>query len=264
MNWRPGQPISLTRLAVILGGLASSAAVIGIVLVAQSASDDSSREIGKWVLQVALVFAGTGVVSVVVRQAELSRARRDAWTELLHELIGAHDAAQMASRLLSAHATAKTYSEQITVLTAARGTLRRLSSAPGVHEDKELHDALLAMRWYLKRLIKEYQEKYLPVARQQRLDEAVLGFRLGKVAESDRPDFPVLPPELGQPLPAGLALQDAGRFPLLNEFRTAFKASKFREAYEVAKPIMQSKAGLVGRKSRASLAKPELSADNRS
>jgi hypothetical protein len=56
--------------------------------------------------------------------------------------------------------------------------------------------------------------------------------------------FPLLPAELGKPLPAGLALEDARRFPCLNEFRMGFKSSEFREAYEVAKPIVQRKAGL--------------------
>jgi hypothetical protein len=194
-------------------------------------------------MQLALVFAGTGVVSVVVRQSELSRARREAWAELLHELVGAHDEAQMASRLLSAHATAKTYSEQVAALTAVRGTLRRLSSAP-VYEDTDLHESLLAMRRYLKNLIKEYQAKYLPVARQQRLDEEVLSFRLRRLAQTEGAAFPTLPVELAEPLPAGRALQDATQFPRLNEFRTGFKTSAFRRAYETAKPVMQRNAGL--------------------
>jgi hypothetical protein len=79
------------------------------------------------------------------------------------------------------------------VVTAVRGTLRRLSSAPGIHDDEALHDALLQMRRYLKLIIKEYQAKYLPVARQQRLDEAVLSFRLGELAKSEEAAFPAPP-----------------------------------------------------------------------
>lgn len=232
------------RLAVILAVLACISATLGILFVSASAPEDALREVGKWCLQLALVFAGTGVVSVVVRQSELSRARREAWAESLHELVGAHDEAQMASRLLSAHATAKTYADQVKALTSVRGTLRRLASAPGVQEDQELHDALVAMRKYLKNLIKEYQVKYLPVARQHRLDEEVLSFRLGRLAQTEESPLPILPTELGEPLPAGLTLQDASQFPLLNAFRTGFKASSFRTAYEVAKPIMQRNAGL--------------------
>jgi hypothetical protein len=234
---------TLIGLAVILGVLATVAAVLGIVFVVISDPNSALREIGKWCLQVALVFAGTGVVSIVVRRSELSRARRDAWAESLQQLINAHDDAQMAARLLSAHATAETYAEQVKTITAVRGILRRLSSAPGIHDDDRLHDALLVMRRYLKLVIKEYQEKYLPVARQQRLDEAVLTFRLGELAKSGDA-FPLLPAELGEPLPAGLALEDARRFPCLNEFRMGFKLSEFRRAYEVAKPIMQRRAGL--------------------
>jgi hypothetical protein len=170
--------------------------------------------------------------------------RRDAWAESLHELIGAHDEAQMAARLLSAHATAKTHADQVKVLTSARGTLRRLSSAPEVRQDEELRAALLTMRRYLKEVIKEYQAKYLPVARQQRLDEATLDVRLKKLAESNNSGFPILPSELAERLPAGRAMEDDQQFPKLNQFRMGFKGSEFRAAYEVAKPIMQRRAGI--------------------
>lgn len=235
---------TLTGLAVALGLIACLTAATGMTLVALSAVDDATRDIGRWCLQLALVFAGTGVVGVVVRQYELVRARRDAWAEMLHELIGAHDETQMAVRLLEAHATAKTYAEQITVLTNTRGTLRRLSSAPEVQREETLHHALLTMREYLKKVITEYQAKYLAVARQQRLDEVVLTQRLKRLAESEATAFPQVPIELTEPLPAGLALQDARRFPRLNEFRTGFQASEFRTAYEVATPIMQRNAGV--------------------
>jgi hypothetical protein len=252
MTWRLGSSqATLTRLAVYLGILAGLAAVLGIVFLANSAPDVPLRELGKWFMQVALVFVGTGVVSVLVRQSELSRARRDAWADSLHELIGAHDEVQMAARLLSAHATARTYADQIKVLTSARGTLRRLSSAPEVQEDQALHKALLAMRKYLKEIIKEYQAKYLPVARQQRLDEAVLDVRLKRLAESNELPFPILPAELAERLPAGRAIEDAQQFPRLNQLRTGFKASKFRAAYEIAKPVMQKRAGMPVEKGKA-------------
>jgi hypothetical protein len=237
--------VTLTRLAIVLGVFAGVVALLGIVFVATTGADDPRRVIGDWLLQFSLVLAGTGVISVVVRQSELSRVRRDAWAESLHELIRAHDEAQMSARLLSAHATAKTYAEQITVLTAARGTLRRLASAPGIRDDDVLYKSLMGMRGYLKKLVKEYQEKYLPVARQQRLDEATLTFRINKLAQSSAGSFPLLPDELKTVLPAGQALQNPELFPVLNEFRNTFKATPFRVAYEVAKPVMQRKAGLI-------------------
>ena len=236
------RPSPLAKLAVILGVVACLASILGIVLIARSSVNDPWREVGKWSLQLSLVFVGTGVVSVVVRQYELARAEQQAWAEMLHQLVAAHDEAQMAARLLAAHATAKTYSEQVKVLTTTRATLRRLASTPEVRTDEELHASLLTMRKYLKNLLKEYQASYLPVARQQRLDEEVLTFRMKKLAESDTA-FPELPSEMCRPLPAGLALQDPERFPLLNEFRTGFKTSTFRRAYESAKLTMQERAG---------------------
>jgi hypothetical protein len=236
--------VTLTGLAVILGLLAACAAVLGVVLVATSNAQGSLGEIGKWLLQAALLFTGTGVVSILVRQSELTRVRRDAWAELLQQLIAAYDSAQLAARLMSAHATAQTYSEQIMVLTSIRVAVRRLASAPEVQDDEPLHNELQTMRRYLKKLIKEYRDNYLPVARQQRLDEAVLSYRLKKLAEGDRSLLPTLPEELSKPLPAGLALQDAHRFPVLNEFRENFKFSEFRTSYVAAKRMMQQKAGM--------------------
>jgi hypothetical protein len=43
------------------------------VLVGESSPDQARREIGRWLLQVAVVLAGTGVLSIVLRQSELSR-----------------------------------------------------------------------------------------------------------------------------------------------------------------------------------------------
>lgn len=50
------------------------------------------------------------------------------------------------------------------------------------------------------------------VARQRRLDDEVLTYRLKKLAESDTA-FPGLPSDLGKPPPAGLALQTQSAFP---------------------------------------------------
>ena len=201
---------TLTGLAVALGLIACLTAATGMILVMLSAVDDPMRDIGRWCLQLALVFAGTGVVGVVVRQYELVRARRDAWAEMLHQLVGAHDETQMAGRLLEAHATAKTYAEQITVLTNTRGTLRRLSSAPQVQDEETLRNALLTMRKYLKEVIKEYQAKYLAVARQQRLDEAVLTERFKRLAESQTTGVPQVPIELSKPLQRGSRYKTLG------------------------------------------------------
>lgn len=237
---------TLNRLAAALSGIAVLAALVGIVLVANSTSESSGREIGRWSLQLALVFAGTGVVSALLRQSDLSRTRREAWTESLHQLIAAHDDVQMAGRLLSTHATAKTYAEQMKVITAVRGVLRRLASGPDVNDEPALREALYTMRTYLKRLVLEYRERYLPVARQQLLDEAVLANRIKHAADAAGNAFSDLPPELGMPMPAGLALQDPARFPHLIAFQQDFKSSDFRTAYRTAKSIMQRRAGIPG------------------
>jgi hypothetical protein len=60
----------LIVLALTLGGVAILSAALGIKFVASSDPDDSLREVGKWLLQLALVFAGTGVVSLLVRESD--------------------------------------------------------------------------------------------------------------------------------------------------------------------------------------------------
>lgn len=245
MNGPRTRRLTLTWLAAILGVLAALAAGGGLLSIVGAGARAPERAVGEWLLQASLVFAGTGVISLLARQVEASRALRDAWAASLHDLVQAHDDAQLAARLLSAHATALTYAEQIKVLSSSRATLRRLASSPEIQDDKELHDCLNLMRRYLKDIVKEYQAKYLPVARQQRLDEAVLAYRINKLAESSSREFPLLPAELARPLPAGLALQDPEEFPRLNEFRTGFMESQFRSFYDTAKPIMQWRAGIL-------------------
>lgn len=232
-------------LAAALAVLAAAAAAGGIVLLELGKPNDASAEIGKWLLQLATVFLGTGVVGVMLRQVDLSRAKRESWTRLLQEVVAAHDTVQLAGRLLSAHATAKTYAEQIAKVSEVREILRRIMSSPEIHDEPELRDTLLRMRHYLKRLVKEYEAKYLPVSRQQRLDEEVLTYRLKELArKADDLSLPIIPESLASPFPAGSTLGDPERFPCLNEFRTNYKQSDFRLAYEMAKPILEHKAGI--------------------
>lgn len=233
------------RLAAALAVLAAAAAAGGIILLGFGRPNDASTEIGKWLLQLATVFLGTGVVGVMLRQVDLARAQRESWTRVLQEVILAHDTVQLAGRLLSAHATAKTYAEQITKVSEVREVLRRIMSSPEVHDDPELRGTLLRMRHYLKGLVKEYEAKYLPVSRQQRLDEEVLTYRLKELArEADNLSLPTIPESLAGPFPAGSKLSDPKEFPCLNEFRTNYKQSDFRLAYETAKPILEQKSGV--------------------
>lgn len=235
----------LVRLTILLGALSVIAAATGITLLVNSSSSDARFEVAKWLLGLSTVLFGAGVLGAVLRLSDLTRARRESWARHLQDVVAAHDTAQLASRLLPAHATAKTYSEQMVRINEVRGILRRITTSEDLHDEPRLRNLLKAMRGYLKELTLEYNKNYLPVARQQRLDEAVLDVRLKQqAAASTAPDFPLVPAELAGVLPAGRALEDIKRFPFLHGFRYAFEETEFRKAYEAAKPILEEKAGV--------------------
>ncbi|MGQ4383292.1 VOC family protein [Streptomyces sp. SAS_270] len=245
MSSRTAQQTSgLGKLAVALGVLALASATLGISLLNIGQPSDTPTELGKWLLQLASVFAGTGVVSSALRQADLARAQREAWAELLQDLITAHDKVQLAVRMLSAHATAKTYSDQVQHVSEVREVLRRIMSSPQVHEDMSLRVALGRMRKDLKYLVKEYEGNYLPVARQQRLDEEYLTYKLKTLIQGGADISPLIPDSLTRPLPAWQKLNNSSEFPRLNAFLNGYKASDFRRAYETAKPILERNAGI--------------------
>ncbi|WP_341870667.1 VOC family protein [Streptomyces aquilus] len=245
MSRRTAQRTSgLGKLAVALGVLALASAATGIALLNIGQPSDTPTELGKWLLQLASVFAGTGVVSSVLRQADLARAQREAWTELLQDLISAHDKVQLAVRMLSAHATAKTYSDQVQQVSGVREVIRRIMSSPQVHEEIPLREALGRMRKDLKHLVKEYEGNYLPVARQQRLDEEYLSHKLKALIREGADAPPEIPDILTCPLPAWRKLKNSSDFPHLNSFLNGYKVSDFRRAYEIAKSILERNAGI--------------------
>jgi hypothetical protein len=235
----------LTLLALMSVMVAATCAAGGILILNIGYPNDTPTEVGKWLLQISALFAGTGALSAALRQADVARVERASWAALLQDLIAAHDLAQLSSRLLSAHATAKTYSEQMTQIHEVRANIRRLSSAPEVHDDPSLSTPLLAMRRYLRLLVEEYRDKYLAIARQQRLDEAALTYRLKEMVEAAATgEFPVLPDDLAGPLPAGVMLADASKFPRLADFRDNYDQCAFRANYEEAKDAFQARAGI--------------------
>lgn len=239
------KPRGMVAVALVLGLFAVGSGIGGLILLNTGRPGTTAFEIGKWLLQLATVFAGTGVIAAVLRQAEVMRAKRESWTGLLQEVIAAHDTVLTARLLLEAHATAKTYTEQIEKFVQVRAVLRRIASSPDLHDMPELRRQIVAMQEYLIKLGREYEREYLPVARQQRLDEEVLSFQLKELAKESKLDgLPVIPPVLAKPLPAGRQLADEGRFAELTKFRKDFDDGEFRQAYKEAKRLLESAAGI--------------------
>ena len=239
------RPRGMTALAAVLGSAALAASVAGLAMLGTARPGTAPFEAAKWLLQLSVVFVGAGLITAVLRQAELTRADRAVWTGYLQEVIAGTETVREARLLLEAHATAATYAEQIKKLLVVRASLRKLDAGQDMHDFPELRDHLKAMQSYLETLISEYGEKYLPVSRQQRLDEAAISHHLKQIAAQSTADTPPhLPETLSGPLQAGRMLEDAARFPHLSSFRTGFESSPFLLAYRSAKPLLEHRAGI--------------------
>jgi len=158
------------RLLTFVLALCAVVAVAGaFVLLHMSHTADFDLEVGKWLLTVALAFALTGALAIVVKQIDQRRSERQAWQDILNDLVGANQKVILARVRLQAHQSAKTYQEQLAEVMAARVEMRRISALDIVNRDDTLSGQITAMREYLDALGREYAAGYLRVARQQRL-----------------------------------------------------------------------------------------------
>jgi len=77
-----------------------------------SGTADFGAQAGQWLLTVAVAFAVTGALSLVVRQIDQRRSEREAWHAVLHDLVVANQKVEMARLRLLAHRSARSYQEQ--------------------------------------------------------------------------------------------------------------------------------------------------------
>ena len=241
-------------LALALLVLALGSSVAGLAMLAHStASSGLAYETGRWLLQLATVIAGTGFITAVLRQVELARAKRDAWTATLQDLVVAQDAIEGACLRLTSNADAETYADLIEKCREMRAMLRRIMALPEVYHPKgELRRQVQRMRLYLKPLIQEYEKHYPRIARQGLLDDKVLETRLAELAKEPDPAVtPTLAAELLRPSGVGQMLAEPAEFPALAACLKDFEpsegeftqASEIDDAYESVKAILRTNAG---------------------
>lgn len=246
----------LVVLAGVLFVLALGTSVAGIAVLSRaSGSSGPPFEIGRWLLQLGIVFAGTGFITAVFRQVEVTRAKRDAWTTVLQDLVVAQDAVEGACLRLTSNANAETYADLIEKCREVRSMLRRVIALPDVHNTGgDLRRHVQRMRTYLKPLIQEYEKHYLRISRQGLLDDKVLRTRLDELAKNPDPTaVPKLPAELLQPSGVGHILVEPTEFPALAACLQDFEpsegeftpASEIDSAYQSVKAILRSNAGAV-------------------
>jgi hypothetical protein len=238
-------------LSLGLGIVAVAAVVGGLLLLHRSANAVFDAEVGKWLLTVATALVLTGALSLVVKEIDQRRGQRQAWQGLLHDLVAANQMVVMVRLRLNANRSALAYHEQLAELVCARLELKRISGIDIVIADERLRDHVNEMQTYVEGLGKECAAGYLPVARQQRLDELWLTERMKAVCGSS--GAPELPDELACPTKAWKLLTDKSQFPRLAALLDpeAFEVDAFRINYKLAKRRLQIHAGFGDRSTKA-------------
>jgi hypothetical protein len=128
------QPYRLLTLGL---ALCAVAALVGaLVLLNRSHTADVDAEVGKWLLTASAALVLTGALSMVVKQIDQRRSERQAWHEILNDLVAANQKLVLARVRLQAHQSAKTYQEQLAEVMAARVEVRRIGALDIVNRDR--------------------------------------------------------------------------------------------------------------------------------
>ena len=198
---------------------------------------------GNWLLTVAAALVLTGALSMVVKQIDQRRSERQAWHDILNDLVAANQNLALARVRLQAHRSARTYQEQLAEVMAARVEMRRIGAIDIVNRDPSLTGWITAMKEYLDALGHEFAAGYLHAARQQRLDEVWLEEKMK--AANQGGDAPELTGWLAEPTTAWRMLTDASRFPRLGALLDdqAHPIDTFRTNYKLAKERLEVQAG---------------------
>jgi hypothetical protein len=163
------------KTSTLVAGLAALivvSAVVSGVLYPLTKKDSFGRAVADKVLQLALIVVIGAIVGLAVSRQTEARIRaeeqRDERHGFLRRLRTANQRVQLARRLLDAHDSAKTYSEQMRELIATRFELEDISQdlqeAGPLFEDQEvILCSIEQLIDYLATLEGEWQEKKLPV-----------------------------------------------------------------------------------------------------
>ncbi|MFI2278475.1 hypothetical protein ACH45F_39580 [Catenuloplanes sp. NPDC020197] len=248
--WRPR---GIVVLAVVLFLLATGVTVAGILLLigAPTASGVWS-EIGRWLLQLGTVLAGTGLITAVFRQVDITRARRESWTAILQDLVVGQDAIEGAAMRLVSTPDARTYADLVERCREMRALLRRVIALPEVYNsDGTLRQQIHRMRHYLKPIVKEHELRLLRVSRQESLDKKILEMRIQSLAKNTDRSQSANSEQMFRPMGVSKILRDEDEFPALAAFLRDFDdtegefrpQSEIDKAYEDVKVILRRNSG---------------------
>jgi hypothetical protein len=253
--WRPH---GMVAFAATLFLLAVGAVVAGVAVLHSSPTVfGASFEVGRWLLQLGTVLAGTGLITAVFRQVDATRARRESWTTMLQDLVVGQDAVEGAGMRVASNPDAETYADLAEQCRGLRALLRRIIALPEVHQgDGSLRQQVDRMRRYLKPLVEEQARNTLRLSRQESLDKKILDARLQRLAKAIGRLGPSTAGRLCQTMGVSKLLRDEKEFPALAALlrdldysESGFKAqSEIDDAYEKVKSALRRNAGARGRR----------------
>jgi hypothetical protein len=243
--WRPR---GMVAFAAALFLLAVGAVVAGVALLRSSpTASGASFEVGRWLLQLGTVLAGTGLITAVFRQVDASRARRESWTTMLQDLVVRQDAIEGAGMRVASNPDAETYADLAEQCRDLRALLRRIIALPEVHQgDGSLRQQIDRIRRYLKPLVEEHERNTLRLSRQESLDKKIFDARLQRLAKATGRLRPSTTGRVFQPTGVSKLLRDEKEFPALAALMRDLDHSEsgFREQSEIDKAYEKVKSGL--------------------
>lgn len=233
----------MIALLALLAVLAVAAGASGVLLLFYSADPDW-QELGKWLWTLAIALLVTGAISVLVKQIEARRSQKATFASLLHDLIAANRQVIVASRLMRAHMSAKTYRDQSAELIRIRADLRRVMASAESEKVRGLEHHLRTMCNFLDKLGDEYERNYLEVSRRQSVDEERIKVLVANTIAT-QPAFPSKSTitALIAPLSAWRILSDANQFPELAQLLASDFESEhpFGHNYQSARAILDER-----------------------
>src|SRR4051812_12386248 len=237
----------MIRLAGCLALIAFMAAIPGSILVVQH-HQDGWADIGKALLTLSVSLFIGGGVAAIVKVLDRVREDRSTWGRLLQSIVEVDQALAVARQLILAHRTAKTYSDQHARIVEARLVLRRVWDDPLVANDRnseQLRDHLDRMKQFVDGLGAEYQNDYLAIARQQRVDEEYLKDQVGRLAKhypgSAWPEDPAYRPTRAWEL----LRSDGDGFDNLRQLiGDRYAETGFVHAFLSLRPMLEERAGI--------------------
>ena len=249
-----GDPQSVKKLAWQFAGIAFVAAILGTILTVLYYNKSGWSDVGKALLTLAVTFSVGGAAAAWFRVLEQIRQDQAAWRDLLRDVVEVDQTVQVARQLIAAHKTANAYSEQYANIVTARLALRRVWLDPLVANDKQvktIQGHIDQMKKYVDKLGEEYEKCYLPVARQELIDEEYLKRRAEELASShggglayDGQQQSDLQDPVYFPTLAWKMLRDPQRFERLVEFLERYKQSDFVKGFKCVKPMFEKRAGI--------------------